>query len=65
MSDKEQVEKLVYYSRLFTKLRVDRAHGVAPHKPILVLSVIELIAQDKIKQNRIFLSPELISTFLK
>lgn len=65
MSDQEQLEQLIYYSKLFTKLRVDRAHGIAPHKPILVLSVIEQIAQGKIQQNRIFLSPELISTFLK
>lgn len=65
MADSQQIEQLSYYSRLFTRLRVDRAHGVAPHKPILVLSVIELIVQEKIKQNQIYLTPELISTFLK
>jgi putative restriction endonuclease len=65
MADSQQIEQLSYYSKLFTRLRVDRAHGVAPHKPILVLSVIELIAHSKIKQNQIYLTPELISTFLK
>lgn len=57
---------LGYYVKKFSKLRVDRAHGtVAPHKPILLLSVIELFQQGSIQQNQIFLSPELISTFLK
>lgn len=60
------VEKnLKYYAKKFEKLRVDRARGVAPHKPILLLSVIELISQGKITHNRIYLSPELIATFLK
>lgn len=65
MSDIESVKHFSYYAKLFTKLRVDRARGVAPHKPILILSVIELIAQEKIKRNQIFLSAELISTFLE
>jgi putative restriction endonuclease len=57
---------LSFYVKKFSKLRVDRAHGsVAPHKPILLLSVIELFQQGTIQQNQIFLSPELISTFLK
>ena len=48
-----------YYTNQFTKLRVDRVHGAAPHKPILLLSIIELIEQGKIQHNRIFLTPEL------
>jgi putative restriction endonuclease len=57
---------LGFYIKKFTKLRVDRAHGsVAPHKPILLLCVIELIQQGLIQHNQIFLSAELISTFLK
>lgn len=57
---------LGFYVKKFSKLRVDRAHGsVAPHKPILLLSVIELFQQGAIQPNQIFLSPELISTFLK
>lgn len=62
MSDKN----LTYYKNKFTKLRVDRAHGaVAPHKPILLLSVIELIEQGLLKHNQIPLSAELIAAFLK
>ena len=57
---------LGYYLKKIAKLRVDRASGSpAPHKPILLLSVIELIQQGTIQRNQIFLSPELISTFLK
>ena len=57
---------LGFYVKKFSRLRVDRARGsVAPHKPILLLSIIELFQQDKIQRNQIFLSPELISTFLK
>ncbi len=58
-------EILVYYSTKFARLRVDRAHGIAPHKPILLLSVIEHIKQGSITRNKIYLSEELIATFLK
>jgi putative restriction endonuclease len=58
-------KNLDYYAKKFVKLRVDRARGIAPHKPILLLAVIELFAQGKITRNRIYLSPELIATFLK
>lgn len=59
-------KNFIYYLQKFRRLRVDRAHGpAAPHKPILLLSVIELLQQGLISQNRIFLDPELIATFLK
>jgi putative restriction endonuclease len=55
-----------YYGAKFTRLNVNRKAGIpAPHKPILLLTVIEMIEQDKITDNRIELSPELIATFLK
>lgn len=60
------VKNLNYYVSKLTKLRVDRAHGsVAPHKPILLLSVIELIEQGVLRHNQIPLSAELIAAFLK
>lgn len=37
--------------------------GKAPHKPILLLSIIQLIAKGVITSNRIFITPELILTF--
>lgn len=55
---------LSYYGRKFAKLNVSRSAGVAPNKPILLLSAIELIAQGQLQQNQIVLSPELIAAFL-
>lgn len=56
---------LAYYLKKFSKLGVDRAHGVAPHKPTLLLSVIEQFDKGRIQHNQIYLTPELIATFLK
>ena len=61
----EEIHLLDYYGKRFQKIRVDRAHGVAPHKPILLLSVIEHIQQQQIQENKIFLQAQLIQTFLK
>lgn len=56
---------LSYYQKKFTRLNVSRSKGIAPNKPILLLSVIEMIQRGQIRQNQILLSPELIATFLK
>lgn len=56
---------LVFYAKKFAGLRVDRSKGIAPHKPILVLSIINLFERDLITRNQIYLSPELVVTFLK
>jgi len=56
---------LSHYCQKFSRLRVDRSRGIAPHKPILLLSVIELIEQGLLRQNQIALSAELIAAFLK
>ena len=39
--------------------------GYAPHKPFLLLTVIELMERGKIAENRIVLSDDLIETFRK
>lgn len=56
---------LTYYEREFVKLRVDNSRGVAPHKPILLLAIIDLFEHGKLSRNEIHLSPELIANFLK
>ena len=53
------------YVQRMERLRIDRAHGDAPHKPLLLLAVIELIEQGQIHENRIHLSPDLAETFMK
>ncbi|NJL01735.1 MAG: hypothetical protein HC910_14665 [Spirulinaceae cyanobacterium SM2_1_0] len=64
-SEVRQFEVLGYYAKQFQRLRVDRAHGLAPHKPILLLAVIELIARSEIERNRIDLGDRLNHMFLK
>ena len=41
------------------------SEGPAPHKPILLLAVIDLIRQGQIHENKIFPSPNLAETFIK
>jgi putative restriction endonuclease len=58
-------KNLAYYCNCFAKLNVSKTkeRGTANHKPILILSVLELITQQSIVKNRIFVSNELIETF--
>lgn len=52
------------YRQLFTHLSAARVKGgIAPHKAILLLSVIELIEFDILKQNRIILSTDIKDAF--
>ena len=53
------------YVQKMERLRIDRAHGAAPHQPLLLLTVIELIEQGQIPENKIYLTPDLVETFLK
>ena len=53
------------YLQKIKKLRIDRAHGAAPNKPILLLAVIELIEQGQIRENIIPPSPSLFEFFMK
>lgn len=55
---------LTRYLRKFSKLtRGQTAYGKAPHKPILLLTLIELVEKEVITDNRVFLTPELVATF--
>lgn len=51
------------YIKKFTSLRRDNKNGGAPHKPILLLSVIELYDDQIFYNNQIFITPELVSAF--
>jgi putative restriction endonuclease len=44
-------------------LRLKRANGIAPHKPILLLAVLKAFDEGLIIENRIEPSPELINLF--
>ncbi len=53
-------DAVAYYLNCFKKLRRDKN---APHKPILLLSIIRLYERELILSNRIYLSAELKTTF--
>lgn len=62
--------KLPYYLHKFSHLRTDRSaswtaatQGQAPHKPILLLSILDLFAQGRILSNLIEVTPELGQLF--
>ncbi len=61
------MKDIYHYSKIFSELNVSKSEklGVANHKPILILSVIDLIARGIIINNQIIVSDELIDTFDK
>jgi putative restriction endonuclease len=64
-TEAHHLRDLAYYCNCFANLNVSKTkeRGTANHKPILILSVLELITQQSIVENRIFISKELIETF--
>ena len=65
------MDKFEYYIKAFSSLHTDKGKNKypsqtryqAPHKPILLLSLIDLMAEGMIKENFIELTPELGETF--
>lgn len=49
--------------RKLAKLRVDRSKGVAPHKPLLLLVVIDLIRSQQLSDQYLKLTPDLAFRF--
>ena len=56
-------EPLQKYLISFKRLRIDRAHGIAPHKPILLISVLQAFQNKLITNQRIYITPELVALF--
>ncbi|GGK73738.1 HNH endonuclease [Rufibacter glacialis] len=57
-------ESLTFYLQKFTRLRQGvTKFGPAPHKAILLLSIIEQFEKGEVHQNQIFISPELVGVF--
>lgn len=54
---------LSYYIQCLKKLKIDKAHGIAPHKPILILSIIQLIENGVIQSDKIYITPNLVAAF--
>lgn len=57
------MDTITKYLRAFNNLRIDRAHGIAPHKPVLLLSVLKAFQNNLITDKRIYITPELVALF--
>lgn len=57
------MKDLAYYVYCFTHLKRDMKNGGAPHKPILILSIIEQFEKQLFYSNQIYITPELVSSF--
>jgi putative restriction endonuclease len=52
------------YAKAFSRLkRGGTKYGAAPHKPILLLSIIELIEKGILTDNKVFVDAQLVGTF--
>lgn len=61
----EVSDTLAYYINLFKKIRVNKtkAKGESPHKPILLLAVMDGFENDFLNSQIIEISPELVAAF--
>ena len=57
------IKNLTYYINCFETLKRDRKNGGAPHKPILLLSIIQLFEKNFFTNNQIQILPELVASF--
>lgn len=65
MQHKEKSLKYYLYKLTHVRVNSSKKNGISPHKPILLLSIISNIETGIIKNNKIFISPELVATFKK
>jgi len=55
---------LQVYLKKFLSLKVDRSKGYpAPHKPVLLLAILQMMDQGLIRDNQIAITPELVLEF--
>lgn len=52
-----------YISKLTQLNRANTAYGKAPHKPVLLISIIELIEKGLVTSNRVCVNTDLVGTF--
>src|SRR5881628_3105023 len=52
-----------WLERLYNLRRDKRGSHERPHKPVLLLSILDLIERGQIKANEITLTPDLVNTF--
>ncbi|HCN82977.1 MAG TPA: restriction endonuclease [Sphingobacteriaceae bacterium] len=54
-----------YLSKLARLNRAPTRYGKAPHKPVLLISLLELIEKGLVHNNRIYVNTDLVGTFLE
>ena len=59
----DNAKLLAYYQYAFSNLKRDKSKGAAPHKPVLLLSVLHEFAAGRITGNQVIITPELTRTF--
>ncbi len=52
-----------WLERLYNLRRDKRGSHERPHKPVLLLAILDLLDRGQIKANRIALTPQLVKTF--
>jgi putative restriction endonuclease len=58
------MDALKHYTRKFEKLRIDRTHGdPAPHKPVLLLTVLQGYWMGEITTPEVYVTAELVARF--
>ena len=57
------MNKSNYWLQVLTKLRVDRSKGIAPHKPLLLLVLLEIVEEGELQGDALDLSPQLAFRF--
>ena len=63
LQDHISMSTLKKYVTYFQKLKRDKKNGGAPHKPILLLSIVAMYARNELDSNEISVSAELLSYF--
>jgi putative restriction endonuclease len=58
------MERPLHYPHIFSSLRVDRSSGInAPHKPILLLTLLQAVKSGLINSSLVYITPELVALF--
>jgi len=52
-----------WLERLYNLRRDKRGSHERPHKPVLLLSILDLLDRGRVKNNQVALTPELVGTF--
>jgi len=63
VSEEQAVDSSNHWLHILGKLRVNRSQGLAPHKPLLLLVVLEMIENGDLQSSILKLTPELAFRF--